>query len=49
MSNAHIGGVMFLSVVVPMFNEEAALPFFAQRMRPVLDGMSVTYEVGPRG
>lgn len=39
-----------LSVVVPMFNEEAVLPVFVERLRPVLDalehdGVSVTYEV----
>jgi dolichol-phosphate mannosyltransferase len=34
-----------LSVVVPMFNEEEALPFFAQRLRPVLDGLGCSYEV----
>lgn len=34
-----------LSVVVPMFNEEEVLPLFAQRLRPVLESMDVTYEV----
>ncbi|MEU4164564.1 glycosyltransferase family 2 protein [Actinoplanes sp. NPDC026670] len=34
-----------LSVVVPVFNEEDVLPLFAQRLRPVLDGLGVTYEV----
>ncbi len=34
-----------LSVVVPVFNEEAVLPLFAGRMRPVLDGLRVPYEV----
>jgi polyisoprenyl-phosphate glycosyltransferase len=28
-----------------MYNEEEVLPFFAQRLRPVLDGMDTTYEV----
>ncbi len=28
-----------LSVVVPMYDEEAVLPLFAQRLRPVLDAM----------
>ena len=28
-----------LSAVVPMYNEEAVLPLFAARLRPVLDGM----------
>ncbi|MDR7320764.1 MULTISPECIES: glycosyltransferase family 2 protein [Catenuloplanes] len=34
-----------LSVVVPVFNEEDVLPLFAERLRPVLDGLLVTYEV----
>ncbi|WP_436535600.1 glycosyltransferase family 2 protein [Actinoplanes sp. HUAS TT8] len=34
-----------LSVVVPVFNEEAVLPLFAERMRPVLDGLRMGYEV----
>ncbi|SCF44241.1 glycosyltransferase family 2 protein [Micromonospora mirobrigensis] len=34
-----------LSVVVPMFNEEAVLPLFARRLRAVLDGLGETYEV----
>lgn len=34
-----------LSVVVPVFNEEAVLPLFAERMRPVLDRLGVPYEV----
>ncbi|GIM91132.1 glycosyltransferase family 2 protein [Paractinoplanes toevensis] len=34
-----------LSVVVPVFNEEDVLPLFADRMRPVLDGLGVPYEV----
>jgi len=34
-----------LSVVVPMFNEEDALPFFAARLRPVLDALGCSYEV----
>ncbi|MEU5387075.1 glycosyltransferase family 2 protein [Kitasatospora cineracea] len=34
-----------LSVVVPMYNEEDALPAFAARMRPVLDGLGARYEV----
>ena len=34
-----------LSVVVPMFNEEAVLPLFVERLRPVLDGIGATYEV----
>lgn len=34
-----------LSVVVPMFDEEAVLPLFVQRLRPVLDGLGEAYEV----
>ncbi|MBL8929936.1 MAG: glycosyltransferase family 2 protein [Kineosporiaceae bacterium] len=39
-----------LSVIVPMFDEEAVLPLFAARLRPVLDGLVAdgliaTYEV----
>ena len=34
-----------LSVVVPMFNEEAVIPVFVDRLRPVLDGLDVPYEV----
>jgi glycosyltransferase involved in cell wall biosynthesis len=38
-----------LSVVVPMYDEEAVLPLFAERLRPVLDRLSEadgdTYEV----
>jgi polyisoprenyl-phosphate glycosyltransferase len=34
-----------LSVVVPVFNEEDVLPLFAERLRPVLDGLDVSYEV----
>ncbi|GGB27678.1 glucosyl transferase [Flexivirga endophytica] len=34
-----------LSVVVPMYNEEDVLPLFVERLRPVLDDMTVGYEV----
>jgi dolichol-phosphate mannosyltransferase len=34
-----------LSIVVPMFNEEAVLPLFAARLRPVADGLETAYEV----
>ena len=37
--------VPVLSVVVPMFDEEEVLPFFVARMRPVVDGLGVPYEV----
>ncbi|WP_075733379.1 glycosyltransferase family 2 protein [Streptomyces acidiscabies] len=36
---------MVLSVVIPMFNEEDALPALVNRLRPVLDAMRVAYEV----
>ncbi|RZU51754.1 dolichol-phosphate mannosyltransferase [Krasilnikovia cinnamomea] len=34
-----------LSVVVPMFNEEAVIPAFVARLRPVLDDLDLPYEV----
>lgn len=34
-----------LSVVIPMYNEEAVLPLLVGRLRPVLDGLGQTYEV----
>ncbi len=34
-----------LSVVVPMYDEEAVLPLFAARLRPVLDALAEPYEV----
>lgn len=34
-----------LSVVVPIYNEEAVLPIFAERLRPVLDDIGCGYEV----
>lgn len=37
--------VPLLSVVVPMYDEEAVLPLFAERVRPVLDRLGVHYEV----
>ncbi|MDX3383758.1 glycosyltransferase family 2 protein [Streptomyces niveiscabiei] len=39
------GEPVVLSVVVPMFNEEDALPALVNRLRPVLDAMGVAYEV----
>ncbi|WP_276206827.1 glycosyltransferase family 2 protein [Streptomyces niveiscabiei] len=39
------GDPVVLSVVVPMFNEEDALPALVNRLRPVLDAMGVAYEV----
>ncbi|HWS38083.1 MAG TPA: glycosyltransferase family 2 protein [Actinoplanes sp.] len=40
-----MGAVPQLTVVVPVFNEEDVLPLFAERIRPVLDGLHVPYEV----
>jgi polyisoprenyl-phosphate glycosyltransferase len=37
--------VPHLSVVVPLYNEEDVLPVFIERLRPVLDGLTVAYEV----
>ncbi|MDQ1286824.1 MAG: polyisoprenyl-phosphate glycosyltransferase [Actinomycetota bacterium] len=34
-----------LSVVVPLYDEEAVLPLFAERVRPVLDALGESYEV----
>src|SRR3954471_3680841 len=34
-----------LSVVTPMFNEREAVDHFVARLRPVLDGLGVPYEV----
>jgi len=39
------GGTPTLSVVVPMYDEEAVLPLFAARLRPVLDALGDSYEV----
>ncbi|WP_307837751.1 glycosyltransferase family 2 protein [Paractinoplanes rishiriensis] len=36
---------MTLSVVTPMYNEREAVDHFVGRLRPVLDGLGVTYEV----
>ncbi|HCQ18828.1 MAG TPA: glycosyltransferase [Dermacoccus sp.] len=38
-------GAPHLSVVVPMYDEQEVLPLFAERLRPVLDGLEVPYEV----
>jgi glycosyltransferase involved in cell wall biosynthesis len=37
--------VPVLTVVVPMYNEEAVLPLFVARLRPALDDIGVPYEV----
>ncbi|MFD3540590.1 glycosyltransferase family 2 protein [Streptomyces sp. NPDC058662] len=34
-----------LSVVVPIYNEQEALPLTVARLRPILDGMGIGYEV----
>ncbi|WP_432944313.1 glycosyltransferase family 2 protein [Kribbella sp. CA-253562] len=34
-----------LSVVVPMYDEQEVLPIFFERMRPLLDGLGISYEV----
>ncbi|MFJ1707791.1 glycosyltransferase family 2 protein [Kitasatospora sp. NPDC088346] len=44
MSTAPPAGVT-LSVVVPMYNEQDALPALVERLRPVLDGIGARYEV----
>ncbi|MCX4524371.1 MULTISPECIES: glycosyltransferase family 2 protein [unclassified Streptomyces] len=38
-------GSIALSIVVPMFNEEEALPALTARLRPTLDGFGEPYEV----
>lgn len=39
------GAETTLSVVIPMYNEEEVLPALVARLRPVLDGTGVPYEV----
>jgi len=34
-----------MSVVIPMFNEEAVIPLLVDRLRPALDGIGEPYEV----
>ncbi|MBO1413409.1 glycosyltransferase family 2 protein [Streptomyces sp. FH025] len=34
-----------LSIVMPIYNEQEALPLTVERLRPILDGLDVTYEV----
>jgi undecaprenyl-phosphate 4-deoxy-4-formamido-L-arabinose transferase len=36
---------LFLSVVIPVYNEEANLPTLFQRLYPVLDGLGRSYEI----
>ncbi|HYN66545.1 MAG TPA: glycosyltransferase family 2 protein [Ornithinibacter sp.] len=38
-------GQVDLSVVIPMFDEEAVLPLLVERLRPVADAWGVTYEI----
>lgn len=38
-------GSPVLGIVIPMFNEAAVLPLLIDRLRPVADGLGVTYEV----
>ena len=38
-------GAPTLSVVIPMYNEEACCPLLVERLRPVLDGIGEPYEV----
>ena len=45
MSGPSRGEPVALSVVVPIYNEEDVLPLFADRLRPVLDGLGLAYEV----
>src|SRR3954468_14740686 len=40
-----LASLVELSVVTPMFNEREAVDHFVARLRPVLDGLGVTYEV----
>ncbi|MDI6100489.1 glycosyltransferase family 2 protein [Actinoplanes sp. NEAU-A12] len=40
-----MSGVPELSVVIPMYNEEAVLPALVARLRPALDALGVSYEV----
>ena len=36
---------MLISVIVPCYNEEAALPYFLQEIRKVADKMSTTFQL----
>ncbi|MFT4147704.1 MAG: glycosyltransferase family 2 protein [Micrococcaceae bacterium] len=45
MQNALHDKSIRLSVVIPMYNEEQVMPHLFARLRPVLDGMNINYEV----
>jgi glycosyltransferase involved in cell wall biosynthesis len=45
MSQSYASAPVTLSVVTPMFNEREAVDHFVARLRPVLEGLGVTYEV----
>ncbi|BAL92042.1 putative glycosyltransferase [Actinoplanes missouriensis 431] len=45
MSRDFVLNSLTLSVVTPMYNEREAVDHFVARLRPVLDGLGVTYEV----
>ncbi|HEX6873493.1 MAG TPA: glycosyltransferase family 2 protein, partial [Micromonosporaceae bacterium] len=40
-----VGSGLVLSVIIPMYNEEAVLPLLVDRLRPVLDQLGEPYEV----
>ena len=40
-----MAGTPKLSVVIPVYNEEAVLPTLFSRLYPVLDGLAISYEV----
>lgn len=44
-SSASSGHAVGLSVVVPMYDEEQVVPAFLARLRPVLEGLGISYEV----
>ncbi|MFE6867779.1 glycosyltransferase family 2 protein [Kitasatospora sp. NPDC057692] len=39
------GPAPLLSVVMPIYNEQEALPLTVERLRPILDGLGIDYEV----
>jgi len=40
-----MGDVKFISVVIPVFNEEECIPELIGRLQPVLEGLQRPYEV----